>query len=238
MPAVAFECLSEAKIPDIKAVATRYRHRPTGADLLWLATPDPVCTFTIAFRTPPPDSTGIAHVLEHCVLSGSRRYPVRKPYVEMLKSSLQSYLNASTGPDLTLFPVASAHPRDFANLVDVYLDAVFHPLLTADTFRREAWRLSLPETGSTLAMKGVVLNEMRGAMSAPLALLDEWRRRTLHPDTPYARLWRRSRRHPGLGSRNSRTLPPRPLPPRQRADRPIGRRRSEDLAGPARFSPG
>ncbi len=186
MSAKAFECLAEADIPEIAARTSRFRHRQTGAVLLWLATPDPVCTFTIAFRTPPPDSTGIVHILEHCVLSGSRRYPVRKPYVEMLKGSLQSYLNASTYPDLTLFPVASAHPQDFANLVDVYLDAVFYPLLTVDSFRREAWRLSLPAAGAPLVMTGVVLNEMRGAMSAPLALLDEHRRRALYPDTPYA----------------------------------------------------
>ena len=122
-----------------------YRHDATGARLMSVIAPDENKVFGIAFRTPPKDSTGVAHILEHSVLCGSKKYPVKEPFVELLKGSLQTFLNAFTYPDKTCYPVASANLQDFYNLIDVYLDAVFHPRISENIFRQEGWHYELDE---------------------------------------------------------------------------------------------
>ena len=181
--ATGFTLVQKRDLPEVAATARLYRHA-SGAEVLSLRLDDPNRVFAIAFRTVPEDSTGVAHILEHSVLCGSRRYPLRKPFVELLKGSLQTYLNAITLPDTTCYPVASPNAADFGNLMDVYLDAVFAPLLTRETFRQEAWRVEQDaERGSTL--QGVVYNEMKGHVSSPLGVLSETMRRGLFPDTVY-----------------------------------------------------
>ena len=129
-----FDLLREEAITEVNSTARLYRHAKTGAELLSLASPDENKVFGITFRTPPHDSTGVAHILEHSVLCGSRRYPSKKPFVELKKGSLSTFLNAFTFPDMTCYPVASQNLQDFYNLVDVYLDAVLFPLISRETF--------------------------------------------------------------------------------------------------------
>ncbi|HEY9039029.1 MAG TPA: insulinase family protein [Roseovarius sp.] len=176
-----FTEIASCEIPELATRARHFRHGRTGADAVFLLNADAAQTFAISFRTPSADSTGVAHVLEHCVLSGSRAYPAEKPFAELLKGSLQSYLNASTFADFTIYPVASPHPTDFRNLVDVYLDAVFFPLLTEECFRREAWHLAADGTP-----QGVVLNEMRGMCASPVYLLADQARRSLFRTGPFS----------------------------------------------------
>ena len=132
-----FDLVREQFIPEVNSTARLYTHRKTGAEILSLINDDENKVFGIVFKTPPEDSTGVAHILEHSVLCGSRKYPVKKPFVELLKGSLHTFLNAMTYPDKTAYPVASTNLQDFYNLVDVYLDAVFFPLISEDTFRQE-----------------------------------------------------------------------------------------------------
>ncbi len=179
-----FSRIFERMIPEYEAKAVMYRHDATGAQILSISCADENKVFGMAFRTPPTDSTGVAHILEHSVLCGSRRYPVKEPFVELLKGSLQTFLNAFTYPDKTCYPVASANPRDFRNLVDVYLDAVFFPLIPEHVFLQEGWHFETDETG-TLKRGGVVLNEMKGAYSSPDSVLAEYSQRLLFPDTAY-----------------------------------------------------
>src|SRR3569832_624863 len=141
--------------------------------------------FGITFKTPPEDSTGVAHILEHSVLCGSRKYPVKKPFVELVKSSMQTFLNAMTFPDKTAYPVASQNLQDFYNLVDVYLDAVFFPIISENTFRQEGWHYEADGTQMPLAFKGVVFNEMKGAYSSPAAVLGKLSQQALYPDNAY-----------------------------------------------------
>ncbi|MBI6629156.1 insulinase family protein [Pontibaca salina] len=176
-----FTEVATGEIAEIHTRFRHFRHDRTGAEAVFLLNADAVQTFSIAFRTYPTDSTGIAHVLEHCVLSGSRAYPIGRPFEELLKGSLQSYLNASTNPDFTIFPVASPHPQDFSNLVDVYLDAVFFPLLTEESFRREGWHQTAD--GS---YQGVVLSELRGVYAASEYISAEQARRSLFRAGPYS----------------------------------------------------
>ncbi|MDA0335642.1 MAG: insulinase family protein [bacterium] len=178
-----FELVETRAIPELNTEASLYRH-PTGAQLMSLACPqDENKVFGINFRTPPADSTGIAHILEHSVLCGSEKYPVKEPFVEMLKGSLKTYLNAFTYPDKTCYPVASQNLQDFHNLVDVYLDAVFHPRLTPETLKQEGWHYEVE--GDNLTYKGVVFNEMKGAYSSPERVLGEAIQRGLFPDNTY-----------------------------------------------------
>ena len=172
------------QVAEYSALARIYTHEKTGARLLTLSGPDENKVFGATFRTPPPDSTGVAHILEHSVLCGSRKYPVKEPFVELLKGSLQTFLNALTFPDKTCYPVASANLADFHNLADVYLDAVLHPRLSPWLLMQEGWRLDPQEDGG-LGFKGVVYNEMKGAYSSPDGLLAEYSQRSLFPDTPY-----------------------------------------------------
>ena len=175
----------EQVIPELSATARVYRHAKTGGRLLSIQSPDENKVFGIAFRTPPADSTGLPHILEHSVLCGSKKYPVKEPFVELIKGSLNTFLNALTFPDKTCYPVASANVQDFYNLVDVYLDAVFFPRLTENTLKQEGWHYDVESVDAPLAYKGVVFNEMKGAYSSPESLLSEYSQRALFPDTCY-----------------------------------------------------
>ena len=150
-----------------------------------LVTDDENKVFGITFRTPPTDSTGIAHILEHSVLCGSRKYPVKEPFVELLKGSLQTFLNAFTYPDKTCYPVASQNLQDFYNLIDVYLDAVFYPRLTPFIFQQEGWHFELEDLENPLSYKGVVFNEMKGAYSSPDNILGRYSLQSIFPDNTY-----------------------------------------------------
>ena len=143
----------EREIPELRTKATLFRHVKTGSELLSLVNDDENKVFGITFRTPPSDSTGIAHILEHSVLCGSRKYPVKEPFVELLKGSLKTFLNAMTYPDKTCYPVASQNARDFYNLVDVYLDAVFYPRLTPFIFQQEGWHYETERPEDPLTLK-------------------------------------------------------------------------------------
>jgi Zn-dependent M16 (insulinase) family peptidase len=180
-----FVLKQERHIPEINSTARLFAHKKTGARLLSLTNNDENKVFGITFRTPPADSTGIAHIMEHSVLCGSRRYPVKEPFVELMKGSLNTFLNAFTYPDKTCYPVASTNLKDFHNLIDVYLDAVFYPLIPEHTLRQEGWHYELDEPSAPLTFKGVVFNEMKGNYSSPDNLLGEKSQQSLFPDTPY-----------------------------------------------------
>ncbi len=180
-----FKLEREQDIAELKTQARLYCHEKTGAQLLSLTNDDENKVFGITFRTPPVDSTGIAHILEHSVLCGSRKYPVKEPFVELLKGSLNTFLNAFTYPDKTCYPVASQNLQDFYNLIDVYLDAVFYPRLTPFIFQQEGWHFELEDAVQPLTYKGVVFNEMKGAYSSPDNVLVEQSQHSLFPDNTY-----------------------------------------------------
>ena len=184
MPAHGFELQRQEHIAEINTQVSLFKHR-TGAELLSLVNADENKVFGINFRTPPTDSTGIAHILEHAVLCGSRKYPVKEPFVELMKGSLNTFLNAFTYPDKTCYPVASQNLQDFYNLIDVYLDAVFHPRLTPQVLQQEGWHYELENVDEPLAYKGVVFNEMKGAYSSPESLLGRLCQESLFPDITY-----------------------------------------------------
>ena len=188
-------------VPELDSDAYVLRHTTSGARLLYLACDDENKAFAIGFKTPPADSTGVFHILEHSVLCGSAKFPVKEPFVDLIKSSMQTFLNAMTYPDKTIYPVATTNEQDLYNLMDVYLDAVFNPAIyTKPTiFEQEGWHyeLDLPEgAGSegsaaslregTLRYNGVVFNEMKGALSDPMSVLDDAVNAALYPDTAYA----------------------------------------------------
>lgn len=180
-----FELCREETIAELQTVARIYRHVQTGAELLSMTNTDENKVFGIAFRTPPTDSTGIAHIMEHAVLGGSQKYPLKEPFVQLIKGSLKTFLNAMTYPDKTVYPVASTNLQDFYNLVDVYLDAVFHPLITPNHLAQEGWHYELEKPDAPLTFKGVVYNEMKGAYSSPDSLLYRYASRSLFPDNAY-----------------------------------------------------
>lgn len=180
-----FKLIREEFIEEYKTRANLFHHTATGAQLLSLRNDDENKVFGITFRTPPWDSTGVAHILEHSVLCGSRKFPVKEPFVELLKGSLQTFLNAFTYPDKTCYPVASQNLRDFYNLVDIYMDAVLHPLLDRHTFEQEAWHYELNDPSEDLIYKGVVFNEMKGVYASADNLIGEHSQRVLFPDITY-----------------------------------------------------
>ncbi|TVM16285.1 peptidase M16 [Oceanidesulfovibrio indonesiensis] len=180
-----FALIQERELPEIRSRVRLYRHERTGARYLSLTNDDENKVFGVSFRTPPSDSTGVAHILEHSVLCGSRKYPIKEPFVELLKGSMKTFLNAFTFPDKTCYPVASTNLRDFYNLMDVYLDAVFFPRLTEAIFKQEGWHYEAESFDGPLSYKGVVYNEMRGAYSSPDSLLHEYTQRSVFPDTTY-----------------------------------------------------
>ena len=181
----SYELVRRVKVDDIKSEARLYRHRKTGAQVLSMINGDENKVFGITFRTPPKDSTGVAHILEHSVLCGSRKYPVKEPFVELLKSSQKTFLNAFTYPDKTCYPVASQNLRDFYNLVDVYLDAVLFPRLTPEVLMQEGWHLEAESVDGPLTYQGVVYGEMKGVYSSPDSVLAEQSQQSLFPDTTY-----------------------------------------------------
>jgi len=180
-----FELIRQQEITELKTQARLFRHLKTGAQLLALENDDENKAFGITFRTPPPDSTGIAHIMEHSVLCGSRKFPVKEPFVELIKGSLNTFLNAFTYPDKTCYPVASTNLQDLYNLIEVYLDAVFHPRLTPFTLQQEGWHYELEKPDDPLIFKGVVFNEMKGNYSSPDRLLGEYSQRALFPNHTY-----------------------------------------------------
>lgn len=181
-----FTLLTEKELHEAGGRARVWRHDATGAQLLSIVNDDENKCFGVTFRTPPKDSTGVAHILEHSVLCGSDRYPVKEPFVELLKGSLQTFLNAFTFPDKTCYPVASANLQDFYNLMDVYIDAVFHPRISEDIFRQEGWHVEAESAEGPWSYKGVVYNEMKGAYSSPDSVLAEQSQQSLFPDTLYS----------------------------------------------------
>ena len=181
-----FELLRDEHVDEINARARIWRHVKSGAELLSIENDDENKVFGITFRTPPADSTGVAHIMEHAVLGGSRKYQVREPFVELVKGSLQTFLNAFTAADKTVYPVASTNLQDFYNLVDVYLDAVFFPLITRHHLEQEGWHFELSATDDPLIYKGVVFNEMKGAFSSPDSVLYRYSFHSLFPDNAYA----------------------------------------------------
>jgi presequence protease len=182
---MSFTLLQERTIPEINSTVKLYQHDKTGARLLSVLNADENKVFGVTFRTPPQTSNGIAHIMEHSVLCGSRKYPVKEPFVELLKGSLNTFLNAFTYPDKTCYPVATTNLKDFYNLIDVYLDAVFYPLIPERTLMQEGWHYEVESPEAPLTFKGVVFNEMKGALSSPDDLLGEVSQQALYPDTPY-----------------------------------------------------
>ena len=189
MPTHGFTLVKDVELPEVSGKARLWRHDATGAELLSVVNGDENKCFGVTFRTPPSDSTGVAHILEHSVLCGSEKYPVKEPFVELLKGSLQTFLNAFTFPDKTCYPVASANLQDFYNLVDVYLDAVFFPRITEDTLRQEGWHIEAEPAAEAkdiaLSYKGVVFNEMKGVYSSPDSVLMERSQQAVFPDMTY-----------------------------------------------------
>ncbi|VBB09735.1 Hypothetical protein LUCI_5033 [Lucifera butyrica] len=182
-----FRLEAEKQIEDIRSLAKIFYHEQSGARLFFLENDDDNKVFSITFRTPPADSTGLPHIMEHSVLCGSRKFPLREPFVELAKGSLNTYLNAMTYPDKTMYPIASRNPKDFRNLMDVYLDAVFYPNLydCPETLMQEGWHYELEDPQGEITYKGVVYNEMKGALSAPDAILESHTLAALYPDTAY-----------------------------------------------------
>ena len=180
-----YTLLHERLLPELKTRVYYYIHNKTGAEILSLVNDDENKVFGITFRTPPSDSTGLPHILEHSVLCGSRKYPVKEPFVELMKSSLQTFLNAMTFPDKTCYPVASQNLQDFYNLVDVYLDAVFFPRLNPYILMQEGWHYELTNPDGPLGIKGVVYSEMKGSYSSPDSLLSDYTMRSLFPSNAY-----------------------------------------------------
>lgn len=180
-----FELIEDTMVAELNTRARLWRHAVTGAQLLSLENDDENKVFSINFRTPWPNSTGVAHIIEHSVLAGSQKYPVKEPFVELMKGSLNTFLNAMTYSDKTLYPVASTNLKDFYNLIDVYLDAVLHPLISPYTLMQEGWHYELDKPDGEMSYKGVVFNEMKGAYSSPDGVMEEKSKALLYPDTVY-----------------------------------------------------
>ena len=184
-----FDVISKKAVPDTCGNLISAEHKRSGARLHFLDREDRNQTFAISFRTPPKDDTGVFHIIEHSVLCGSKKYPAKEPFVELLKGSLNTFLNALTYEDRTVYPVSSRCEKDFLNLTDVYLDAVFHPRMLSDenVFLQEGWHYEYDESSDSLSYNGVVYNEMCGAYSSPEEASENELRASLFPDTVYCR---------------------------------------------------
>ncbi len=182
-----FEVTDVVELTDISSTLYKFTHTKTGAQLVWNKRDDRNKTFAIAFKTIPSDDTGVFHILEHSVLCGSAKYPVREPFVELLKSSMQTFLNAFTYPDKTMYPVSSRNNKDFMNLMSVYMDAVFHPAIytNPNIFYQEGWHYEIRKPEDEPIYKGVVLNEMKGAFSSVDEVIISEFGRMLFPDNCY-----------------------------------------------------
>lgn len=182
-----FKLLRKSHIKEVSSEAYVFEHEKSGARLFFLENDDDNKVFSISFRTPPVDDTGVAHIVEHSVLCGSRKYPLKEPFVELVKGSLNTFLNAMTYPDKTMYPVASRNAKDFQNLMDVYLDAVFYPVMRQNpqVLMQEGWHYEIESPEEPLRYSGVVYNEMKGALSAPDDILESRIMNSLYPDTTY-----------------------------------------------------
>lgn len=182
-----YEVISKRRMEDLNSESYLLRHKKTGARVALLSNDDENKVFNIAFRTPPVNSTGVPHILEHSVLCGSKDFPIKDPFVELIKGSLNTFLNAMTYPDKTMYPVASCNDVDFQNLMHVYLDAVFYPNIHVQDkiFRQEGWHYEMEDADSDLTINGVVYNEMKGAFSSPDDVLSREIMNSLYPDTTY-----------------------------------------------------
>jgi presequence protease len=182
-----FKLVEEKEVSEINSKARVFLHEKTGAELFNIENDDDNKVFSISFKTPPSNSTGLPHILEHCVLCGSRKFPVKEPFVELAKGSLNTFLNAMTFSDKTMYPVASKNDRDFVNLMDVYMDAVFYPDIYKypEIFMQEGWHYELENSDGDLTYNGVVYNEMKGAFSSPEDILFSKIQQSLFPDTTY-----------------------------------------------------
>ncbi len=183
-----YQLLKEENLEGIKAKGYLLRHEKSGARIVYIENDDNNKVFSIGFRTPPSDSTGVPHIMEHSVLCGSKNFPAKDPFVELVKGSLNTFLNAMTYPDKTVYPVASCNDKDFQNLMHVYMDAVLYPNIYEheEIFRQEGWSYQLESVEDKLKYNGVVYNEMKGAFSSPEGVLDRVVLNTLFPDTSYA----------------------------------------------------
>lgn len=183
----SYDLIGKTGLGDIHSVGYVLRHRKSGAKICLIENDDENKVFYVGFRTPPLDSTGAAHICEHSVLCGSRKYPVKDPFVELVKGSLNTFLNAMTYPDKTVYPVASCNDVDFKNLMDVYMDAVFYPNIYdhEEIFRQEGWHYEMEDKDSPLTINGVVYNEMKGAFSSPDDVLSREILNSLYPDNAY-----------------------------------------------------
>ncbi len=183
----AYELLGQEELTDIHSNGYLLRHKKSGAHIALVENDDENKVFYIGFRTPVNDSTGVPHIIEHTVLCGSDKYPLKDPFVELVKGSLNTFLNAMTYPDKTVFPVASTNDKDFENLMDVYMDAVFHPNIYKheEIFKQEGWHYEMESEDSDLTLNGVVYNEMKGAFSSPDDVLQREIFNSLFPDTTY-----------------------------------------------------
>ncbi len=183
-----YELVMEQKLDDIASEGYLFRHKKSGARIAMVSNDDENKVFCIGFRTPPADSTGVPHILEHSVLCGSAKYPAKDPFVELVKGSLNTFLNAMTFPDKTIYPIASCNDVDYKNLTDVYMDAVFHPNIYTreQIFKQEGWHYELADVDAPLTYNGVVYNEMKGAFSSPTQRVYRMCLNSLYPDTPYA----------------------------------------------------
>lgn len=184
---VAYEVIEEKELKDLNSLGYVLKHKKTGAKVALISNDDDNKVFCIGFRTPPEDSTGVPHILEHSVLCGSKNFPVKDPFVELVKGSLNTFLNAMTYPDKTVYPVASCNDKDFQNLMHVYLDAVFFPNIykTEKIFMQEGWHYDMQSPEDDLTINGVVYNEMKGAFSSPDDVLYRSMTEALYPDTTY-----------------------------------------------------
>ncbi|MCI1995471.1 MAG: insulinase family protein [Clostridium luticellarii] len=182
-----FKLQEQKKLEEINSEGMLFYHEKSGARLFFLKNEDDNKVFSISFRTPPDDSRGVPHILEHSVLCGSKKFPVKEPFVELVKGSLNTFLNAMTFPDKTMYPVASVNDKDFANLMDVYLDAVFQPNIYRypEIMMQEGWHYELNSREEDMTYKGVVYNEMKGAFSSPESILFRKMLESLYPDTQY-----------------------------------------------------
>lgn len=184
-----YEILDEHRVEDVQSDGFILRHKKSGARIAILSNNDDNRVFYIGFRTPPEDETGVPHIIEHTTLCGSKKFPVKDPFIELAKGSLNTFLNAMTYPDKTVYPVASCNDQDFKNLMDVYLDAVFNPNITKyeEIFKQEGWHYELTGKDDELKINGVVYNEMKGAYSSPDEVLSSQIYRSLFPDNTYSK---------------------------------------------------
>ena len=183
-----FRLLRQEQVKEAASDAFEFQHVKSGARLLYLKNTDDNKVFSISFRTPPTDDTGVPHIIEHSTLCGSRKFPLKEPFVELVKGSLNTFLNAMTYPDKTMYPVASCNDKDFHNLMDVYLDAVFYPSIydNEEILMQEGWHYEIESPEEPLKYSGVVYNEMKGALSSPEDLLENQVMRELFPDNTYS----------------------------------------------------